>query len=103
MLGLTEEIELLPDGMDTLLSYSGLPLRPEQALRLKLACALLGGTRVLVLTQLFDCLGTDLMQRFITAFTARGGSVLYFTQRNDIAVSTHRLRLGLDVQRVEVV
>lgn len=101
MLELVDEIAALPDGMDTLLSHAGIPLRPEQALRLKLACALLGSTRLLVLTQLFDCLDATLLQRFLAAFVAsRSGSVLYFTQREDIAAFTHTLVLGASVQQV---
>jgi len=102
LLGLTDEIAVLPDGIDTLLSHSGMPLRPEQALRLKLACTLLGSTRILVLTQLFDCLDAALLQRFFAVFSReRSGSVLYFTDRTDIAVFTHQLQLGTSVQQVE--
>lgn len=102
LLGLTDEIAMLPEGMDTLLSHSGMPLRPDQALRLKLACTLLGNTRLLVLTQLYDCLDAAMLQRFFAAFTdGRGGSVLYFTDRNDIAVFTQQLQLGTSAQHVE--
>ncbi len=103
LVGLTEEIALLPEGMNTQLSHACMPLRPEQALRLKLACALLGGTRLLVLTQLLDCLDAELMQRFFTAFSKeRGGSVLYFSRRTDITAFTHWLELGTSVQQVEI-
>lgn len=103
LLGLADDIALLPDGMDTLLSHSGMPLRPDQALRLKLACALLGNTRLLVLTQLFDCLDAALLQRYLQMFVARRqGTVLYFTDRADLAGWTHRVTLGTTDQLVEV-
>lgn len=102
LLGLADDISLLPDGMDTLLSHSGMPLRTDQALRLKLACALLGNTRLLVLTQLFDCLDATLLQRYLREFVnRRQGSVLYFTDRADLSGWSHRMNLGTTVQQLE--
>jgi len=103
LLELTDEIALMPDGLDTLLSHAVTPLGLEQVLRLKLACALLGATRLLVLTRLFDCLDAALLERYCAAFMAtRKGSIMYFTKRNDCSAFTHHLQLGTTIQQVEV-
>lgn len=84
--GLQAVISRLPENLDTLLTWSGAPLLLDQALRLKLVHALLGDSQVLVLTQLFDCLPAAQLEPLIRAYTEGGQrSVLYFTQREDLA------------------
>ncbi|HEY0961769.1 MAG TPA: ABC transporter ATP-binding protein [Pseudomonadales bacterium] len=94
LLELHRDLRLLPQGLDTQLDYSGAPLSLEQALRLKLAFALLGNARVLILSQIFDAVHARHIDSFMLAFTADGSrSVVYFTRRQDLAVVTHRLFL----------
>lgn len=81
LLDLDACIRDLPQGLDTELSYSGEPLLLDQALRLKLAYALLGRTQVLVLTQIFDCISRQHLQAFIDAWRATGRILIVFGQR----------------------
>ncbi|MGV3592517.1 MAG: ABC transporter transmembrane domain-containing protein [Gammaproteobacteria bacterium] len=94
LLDLHRDLRSLPQGLDTPLDYSGAPLTLEQALRLKLAFALLGGARVVMLGQIFDAVHASHIDSFMLAFTSSGSrSAVYFTRRQDLAVITHRLFL----------
>jgi len=85
LLELDDVINVLPMKLDTVLTWSGSPLMLDQALRLKLAHALLGDSRILVLGQIFDCLPAVQLDRFIKAYVENGGrSLLYFTRREDL-------------------
>lgn len=75
-------IQRLPEGLDTELSYSGAPLLLDEALRLKLAHVLLGNARVLILTQIFDCVAERHLQRFVDEWTATGRLLLKFGERH---------------------
>jgi ABC-type transport system involved in cytochrome bd biosynthesis fused ATPase/permease subunit len=81
LLDLDACIRELPDGLDTELSYSAAPLLLDQALRLKLAYALLGSTQVLVLTQIFDCVTVAQLRTFIEAWQRSGRILIVFSQR----------------------
>ncbi|MGA0805250.1 MAG: hypothetical protein ACO3PV_01880 [Pseudohongiellaceae bacterium] len=74
-------IRELPSGLNTQLSYSGAPLLLDQALRLKLAHALLSDTRVLVLTQIFDCIARPHLRAFIDAWRSSGRILVVLSQR----------------------
>ena len=63
--GLDSVIEELQDGLDTELSVTGWPLSVAEAMRLKLAAAILARPRVLVLNQLFDTLPESVLQQAI--------------------------------------
>lgn len=94
LLDLQRELERLPQGLATQLDYSAAPLTLEQALRLKLAFALLGPARLVVLTQIFDAVHARHIDSFMQAFTLEGSrTALYFTRRDDLAVVTHRMFL----------
>ncbi|MDY6982012.1 MAG: ABC transporter ATP-binding protein, partial [Pseudomonadota bacterium] len=94
LLDLHRDLRLLPKGLDTQIDYSGAPLTLEQALRLKLAFALLGGARIVILGQIFDAVHARHIDSFMLALTAAGSrSAVYFTRREDLAVITHRLFL----------
>jgi putative ABC transport system ATP-binding protein len=81
LLDLDTCVRELPEGLDTELSYSGAPLLLDQALRVKLAHALLGEARVLVLTQIFDCLSRPHLEAFINAWRSSGRILIAFSQR----------------------
>lgn len=94
LLDLHADLQRLPQGLDTQLDYSGAPLSLEQALRLKLAFALLGSARVVLLSQVFDAVHARHIESFMLAFTQGGmRSVVYFTRRDELAVLTHKLFL----------
>lgn len=95
LLHLDEEIARLPQGLDTLLAHGGFPLLPEQALRLKLAFALLSPARVLVLSELFDCLPPAVLEPFFRSWCSDPGRILvYFTRRQDLVVFNTTLELA---------
>lgn len=54
IVGLAERVSALPQGIDTIIAPSGWPLTIEEALRLKLAAAIVDAPRLLLLTDVFD-------------------------------------------------
>jgi len=103
LLALDAELASLPQGLDTLLSHGGSPLLLDQALRLKLAFALLSPARVLILSQLFDCLPAGVMGAFLRAWcSSQQRVVVYFTRRQDIPQFTLELDLGSRQQQLTV-
>lgn len=94
LLQLQELVQSLPAGINTLLSHSGRPLLLDEALRLKLAFTLLSDSRILVMTEIFDCVAATVLESFVHEYRKeRQGIVLYFTHRKDLNVFSHRLRL----------
>ncbi|GGO89807.1 ABC transporter transmembrane domain-containing protein [Stakelama pacifica] len=79
--GLTERIGMLPEGLDTQLGSSGAPLSISEVMSLKLANALLRRPKVLVLSQLFDMMPTERLQRVLTLFRDTETTVLLSTVR----------------------
>jgi putative ABC transport system ATP-binding protein len=53
-------VDKLEQGLDTHLSTSGFPLSPSELLRLKLAAALLLKPKIIILTQLFDTIPSNM-------------------------------------------
>lgn len=102
LLKLDEEIALLKAGFDTVLSRSAWPLTQPQAIRLKLATALLSKPAVLVLGDIVDTVDPDIMEPFIKKMEEQGTSVLYFTRRQDMNGFTHKIALDTHEQLVEV-
>ncbi|NRA28769.1 MAG: ABC transporter ATP-binding protein [Parvularculaceae bacterium] len=85
-LGLVDVVEDLEDGLDTALSTTGWPLSIGEAMRLKLAAAILSQPSVLVLNQLYDTLPTDMLRAALDLVKTDGGTpstVIVFTGRND--------------------
>lgn len=103
LLQLDAELAALPQGLDTQLSFGGSPLLFDQALRLKLAFALLSPGRVLILGQLFDCLSPATLRAFLRAWCSTGQRIaIYFTRRQDLTDFDMQLELGCREQRVAV-
>jgi ABC-type transport system involved in cytochrome bd biosynthesis fused ATPase/permease subunit len=101
LLNLQDELSMLAKGMQTQLSHTGSPLMLNQALRLKLAFVLLSETKLLLLTEIFDCVDANVLSAFLQAFTnGQQGSVLYYTKRQDINVFSHQLQLSPEQQRL---
>jgi ABC-type multidrug transport system fused ATPase/permease subunit len=55
--GVLDPVLALPDGMQTQLATGGNPLSPSQAVRIKLARAIVGKPRVLLLDEMLDLIG----------------------------------------------
>lgn len=87
LLGLTEAIARLPEGLATQISASEHPFSDDQALRLTLARGLLSGPRVLLIDGAFDVLGLTVARELATGLRALcpGLTVIALTRRADIA------------------
>lgn len=70
MVGLEEVISALPDGLNTRLTPTGVPLAPHEALRLTLARALLRHPRVLLLGDAFDALRPNSRNELLQALAS---------------------------------
>ncbi|SHH23421.1 putative ABC transport system ATP-binding protein [Hydrocarboniphaga daqingensis] len=84
-LGLGHVLERLPEGLDTRLARTGYPLSPEDAIRLKIAIALLARPRVLIVTPVLDRLSQRQRQAVIDAVLAQPSlTFVLFTHRDDV-------------------
>lgn len=100
LLQLDDDILSLKKGMETVLSRSAWPLTQPQAIRLKLATALLSNPSVLVLGDIVDTVDPDVIEPFIQAMEKQGTSVLYFTRREDIGGFTHKIQIDAHSQSI---
>ena len=83
VVGLSETVSTLPDGLDTQVAMTGWPLSSVELQQLKLANALLEQPRILVLSRLFDLLEEDNLARAINELRRQAYStVIYFTGRS---------------------
>jgi ABC-type bacteriocin/lantibiotic exporter with double-glycine peptidase domain len=64
-LRLADAIQSLPEGLNTQLTYQGLPLSPEQTRRLLLARAVAGRPRLLLIHELLDTLEASVQDEVI--------------------------------------
>jgi ABC-type bacteriocin/lantibiotic exporter with double-glycine peptidase domain len=100
LLQLDDDVLSLKGGMETVLSRSAWPLTQPQAIRLKLATALLSKPSVLVLGDIVDTVVPDIIEPFINAMKKQGTSVLYFTRREDITGFTHKIEIDAHSQSI---
>ena len=91
------EVESLPDGLDTLLSPLGNPLSQPGFLQIKLAAALLASPKVLVITQFFDHLPAATIKQVTASVRDTPITVLYFTKQE--AHSDFAYYLTLDIKQ----
>lgn len=101
LLRLDDEIAHLTDGMDTMLSRGAWPLSQPQAIRLKLASALLSEPSVLLLEDIVDAVDPDIMDDFLSAMQQLNTTVLYFTKRQDIGKFDYNLNLEAEEQTIQ--
>ena len=78
-LGISEQIQQLPDQLETRLSTLGAPLMPADFLLLKLTAAILAQPKIIVLNQDIDNLPDELRDKVIKTLEQQDFSVLYFT------------------------
>ncbi len=80
-LGLSDQIQNLPDKLDTRLSTLGAPLMSADFLLLKLTAAILAQPKIIVLNQDIDNLPKAARTRVIETLQEQDFSVLYFTNQ----------------------
>ncbi len=65
--GLGDRVNSLPQGIDTIIAPSGWPLAIEEALRLKLAAAIVDAPRLLLLTDVYDLVAPEYINAAVKA------------------------------------
>lgn len=99
--GLDETVATLPGGYDTRLSHRGWPLTLEQAIKLKMAAALLSASPIIVLGNLCDAVEDSTLTSWAETLQSAGRVVFLFTSRKTLKVVGHRAVLTRDVQTIE--
>lgn len=83
--GLADELMTIEEGIDRKLTPDGYPLSVSETMRLKVAFAILGKPRVLVLGPLFDVVGRVHRRQILETLRGIDGlTVLYFSNRRDL-------------------
>ncbi len=72
-------IDSLPEGLQTKVSVLGAPLQPLEFLLLKLAAAIIGQPKLLILNQHFDAIPVELRTRLLRRLSKYDFTVMYFT------------------------
>ena len=76
---MTKVIDSLPEGLQTKVSVLGAPLQPLEFLLLKLAAAIIGKPKLLILNQHFDAIPVELRARLLRRLSKHDFTVMYFT------------------------
>lgn len=76
---MTNVIDSLPEGLQTKVSVLGAPLQPLEFLLLKLAAAIIGKPKLLILNQHFDAIPVELRARLLRRLSKYDFTVMYFT------------------------
>jgi len=76
---MTKVIDSLPEGLQTKVSVLGAPLQPLEFLLLKLAAAIIGKPKLLILNQHFDAIPIELRTRLLRRLSKYDFTVMYFT------------------------
>ncbi|MEM6747201.1 MAG: ABC transporter ATP-binding protein [Pseudomonadota bacterium] len=101
LVGLDSVIEELEDGLDTYLSSTAWPLSVGEAMRLKLAGALLAKPKIIVLNQLFDTVKKHELRDALANLKAKGADaptvIVFSSGRVDLGLG-HYLDLGVQKQ-----
>ena len=79
--GLFEVIDSLPDGLDTQMTPLGSPLQSSDFLVLKVAAALLGKPKILILNQHFDTVPHAIRSQLLSLLSRQSFMILYFTNQ----------------------
>jgi putative ABC transport system ATP-binding protein len=98
--GLEPIVLELPDGLDTRLSAAGWPFTVSQTMQLKLAGALLAEPQVVILSQVYDALPTQIMQSVQAKFAAMKTIVIRFTHQPNLPNGDRFLYLARDRQLI---
>jgi putative ABC transport system ATP-binding protein len=99
LMQLDDEIAHLENGIDTVLNRGAWPLSQPQAIRLKLASALLSEPSILILEDIVDAVDSEIMDAYLNAMQQLGTTVLYFTRREDMGEFEFELKLQTHEQK----
>jgi putative ABC transport system ATP-binding protein len=86
--------------MQTVLSSTGYPLSLGKTMQLRLAAAVLGEPRILVLSPLFDMVTRSRLQAVFEHFAGTATTIVYFTNRPEDLSLDGFLWLGRDRQTI---
>ncbi len=101
MVGLSDTVARLENGLDTSLSTTGWPLTISETMQIKLAAAIIAEPRVLILNQLFDTMPDEVLRRALDRLQTKCGcTVIYFTDRHRALGFDAYLYLGSKQQSV---
>ncbi|MBK5910186.1 hypothetical protein CCR85_01595 [Rhodothalassium salexigens] len=104
MVGIDDIVKSFDKGLDTVMSPLGLPLSPEETMRLQLAAALLADPHILVLNESCDVIEQAVLERVLDHIVAeRDMTVVFFSNHHSLPQLDHRLWLGWDRQRLSLV
>ncbi len=100
LVGLEDRIAMLEDGLQTQMSFTGYPLSVAKTMQVKLAAAILGRPRVLVLSPLYDTVPVKWIQQVFEHFEGQETTVLYFSNRPEAVTMDGYLWIGRQEQQV---
>ena len=100
LVGLEDRVARLPAGLDTQLSTSGWPLSYAEALRLKLAGAVLKAPRILILTGLYDMIDSGILADVRKIMKAENSTVIQFSYHANPQPDCRYLWLGKQGQQI---
>lgn len=98
--GLESRIASLPDGLQTVMSFTGYPLSVAKTMQIKLAAALLSRPKVLVLSPLYDMVPVKWMNRVLDQLRGGDTTVLYFSNRPEEIRPDAYLWIGRNEQQI---
>lgn len=99
IVGLAETVTQLPHGLDTQIVGTGWPLSIVETMQLKLAAAIIGKPRILVLTQAYDGMPEVFLLQAMDALQKNcETTIVYFTYENIDMRFDGYLRLGPEAQ-----
>ncbi len=98
LVGLEDRIAMLPDGLQTKMSFTGYPLSVAKTMQVKLAAAVLSRPKVLVLSPLFDTVPVRWLNQVFAHLTGPDITLLYFTNRPEAVDLDGFLWLGSTTQ-----
>ena len=100
LVGLEDRIAMLPDGLQTVMSFSGYPLSVAKTMQVKLAAASLSRPKVLVLSPLYDMVPVKWLEQVFAHFRGGDTTVLYFSNRPEAMQLDGYLWLGHQQQKI---
>lgn len=100
LVGLEDRVSMLPDGLQTTLSFTGYPLSVAKTMQMKLAAAVLAPPHVLVLSPLFDAVPVRWLKQVFEYFEGTQTTVIYFSNRPEALDIGRYLWIGRDRQEI---
>lgn len=100
LVGLDDRIAMLPDGLQTKLSFTGYPLSIAKTMQLKLAAAILSRPRILVLSPVFDMVSAHRLHDVLGYFGTTTTTVIHFTNRPEDLAADGFLWVGREDQAI---